>query len=318
MEWLFWVIFGILFLAVVLYVAPAVTMFFVLFRGKQNPDFDRRNLTGTEYEPYREQLLQDIRFFREQKMQDVTVTAFDKKKLHGKYLDAGSDQVAILIHGYRSTPLNNFAVLGRYLYEEKGFNLLFVDNRAVGESEGKFVGFGLKERFDVRTWARYAERRPDLKKILLVGVSMGATSIAFTSDRLNAKYVRGVVLDCGFECPENQLLHISEAYKPMPARLILPLVRLMCRVFLRIDLRENTIRHLNRMQVPALFLHGEQDKIVPFYEGENAYRECGGPKMRFFVEKAGHATAFYEDLEKGKAVVSNFLETYFDRPQYEE
>ena len=302
----------------VFFVIPAIVVFVVLFRGKRFPDLDKQDLKGTQYEPYQEMLKEDIGYFRKQEMAEVSVKSFDGRVLRGKYLDGGYDKTAILVHGYRSSPLNNFAVLGRFLFEEKGFNLLFVDQRATGESDGMFVGMGLLEKFDVRAWERYVSKMPEVKEILIAGVSMGATSIAFTADHLNPKKVSGVILDCGFECPRDQLLHMSEQYKPLPGKLILPIVEFMVRLILRIDLNENTTKHLNRMTVPALFLHGEQDDTVPFYEGQNAYRECGSNKMRYFVEDAGHATAFYAHLEEGKRAVSQFLENCFGRVHYDE
>ena len=310
---------GILLLVgIVFFVAPAIVVFFILFRGRQSEDLYKRDLTGTQYEPFKKLLAEDTRYFRKQEMQDVFVTAFDGLKLHGLYLDGGYDRTAILIHGYRSSAFNNFAVLGRFLFEEQHFNLLFADNRATGKSEGKFVGLGLLEKFDVRTWVRYVSKRPGTREILLAGVSMGATSIAFTADRLDPKKVSGVIFDCGFECPRDQLLHISGRYKPLPGFLLMPLVELLVRFVLKADVNENIIPHLNRMKVPALFIHGTEDDTVPFYEGQNAYRECGSEKMRYFVEGAGHATAFYTNLEEGKRAVARFIETCFGRTPVEE
>jgi len=316
MEIFLGILFGLLGLGLLFYVFPAIAVFLILFLGTNKPDFDERDLKGTVYEPYEELFKENIGFFKKLEMEDVYVNAYDGKKLHGRYLDGGFSKTAILIHGYRSTPYNNFAVLGRFLYEEKGFNLLFVENRATGGSGGKFVGFGLKEKYDVRSWARFVAKKPEVSEILIAGVSMGATAIAFTADRLTDKKISGVILDCGFQCPRDQIIHIGDGYKPLPGRILMPAVELLARVFLRIDIRENTTRHLNRMQVPALFIHGEKDETVPFYEGENAYRECGSGKMRYFVEDADHAMAFYADLEEGKKAVSRFLENNFDRPRF--
>ena len=305
-------------IGILLFVTPAIVVFLILFRGKRFPDLDKQDLTGTQYEPYKDLLVEDIGFFRNRKMRSVEVRSFDGKTLRGQYLDGGFDKTAILIHGYRSSPFNNFAVLGRFLYEEQGFNLLFADNRATGRSEGAFSGMGLLEKYDVRSWERYVSKKTSAREILIAGVSMGATSIAFTADHLDPKKVKGVILDCGFECPRDQLLRMSEHYKPLPGKLILPLVEFMVRIILRVDLNENTTKHLSRMTIPALFIHGEQDDTVPFYEGQNAYRECSGPKMRLFVEDAGHATAFYAHLDEGKRVVSQFAEQFFGHPYYEE
>ena len=91
----------------------------------------------------------------------------------------------------------------------------------------------------------------------------------------------------------------------------MPAVMLIARVFLRIDLRERTTGHLQKAKVPVLILHGQKDETVPFYVAETAYHECGSLKRRYFPENAGHATAFYADLEQGKNAVRSFLEKDF-------
>ncbi len=308
-------IFGLVLLILVLvglvfYILPAVTVFLVLFVGKRGKELRGSVMENTQYEPYREILERDFAFFDGKAFRDVTVKASDGKILHGACYTAGNRKLAILFHGFRATPMNNFAVLGRYLFEEKGFDLLFVDNRATGQSEGKLTGLGIKEAFDVRTWVRYASGLKDIDEILLSGVSMGATSIAFTADRLPGEKVKGVIMDCGFVCPRDQLLHMGENYKPLPGKILLPVIQFLARLTLHEDLSETTLRHLKKMTVPALFLHGEDDRMVPVEVGKQAYAACGASKQWCAVPGADHAVAFYAD-QRGKKAVSTFIDACF-------
>ena len=55
---------------------------------------------------------------------------------------------------------------------------LHIDQRAAGESEGKYIGFGVLESRDCCLWAQYIAKRfgPD-QKIILAGLSMGASTV---------------------------------------------------------------------------------------------------------------------------------------------
>ena len=155
MKVVFWVLFGLLLAGILLYVIPAVLVFYYLFRGRRSPGLEERDLKGTSYEPYKDLLKEEIARFKKYEMRTVSTKASDGKMLKSLYLDGGFEKTAILVHGFRATPFGNFAILGRFLYEEMHFNLLLPDNRATGGSEGKYIGFGLLEKKDVRSWARY-------------------------------------------------------------------------------------------------------------------------------------------------------------------
>ncbi|MBR4767501.1 MAG: alpha/beta hydrolase, partial [Lachnospiraceae bacterium] len=283
----------------VFYVGPTIVSFFLVFRRKEAADLSQEDMKGTPYEPYKNRIRDGIRFLRELPGEEVSIRSIDGLKLVGTYIDKGSDKTAILVHGFRSNAYNNFAVMGRVLYEEAGYNLLLIDQRASGRSEGKLSSSGLKERYDVRNWIRFLDRKESVKEILLCGVSMGATSIAFTSDRLRSRKVNGLILDCGYESPENQII---ERGKEMhyPAEIMMPLAKVIAGLVLKEDLSENVLPHLKKSTLPALFIHGTRDRTVPFYEGENMYREYRGPKRKLFAEGADHAVAFYADYERGR------------------
>ena len=70
-----------------------------------------------------------------------------------------------------------------------GHNLLLIDERAHGRSEGRTITFGIQERWDVESWARFAvERFGADVQIILYGVSMGAAT---------------VLMAAGLDLPEN-------------------------------------------------------------------------------------------------------------------
>ncbi len=309
MKIFLWILFGLVMAAVLFLVVPSVLAFIFAFRGKKAADMPDRDLDHLIYKPYKDRILTDFRYMQSLQMEPVEIRSIDGKTLRGQYLDGGFDKTALLVHGYHTNALNNFAVMGRVLYEELGYNLLLINQRASGESDGKFVTFGLKERYDVRYWVRYLDRRPEVKCILVAGVSMGAASIAFTAEHLRSKKVKALIFDCGFTSPKSQIL-LRGKEMHYPAELMYPIARIIALLAFREDIEESTLPHLQRAKLPALFIHGTKDATVPFYEGENAYREYKGEKRKLFVEGAGHAVAFYHDYDNAKKVLKAFSEKY--------
>ena len=67
------------------------------------------------------------------------------------------------------------------LYREKA-TLLLVDQRACGKSEGKYITFGAKEKYDILLWIKFINERYYGKKTIYIhGTSMGAATTLMVS-----------------------------------------------------------------------------------------------------------------------------------------
>lgn len=137
--------------------------------------------------------------------EDVFITSFDGLRLHAKFYAASERKapVQIMFHGYKSSAERDFCG-GLREGIDGGFNVLLVDQRAHGESEGKYLTFGVNERFDCLSWASYAaERFGNDVKIYLYGISMGAATVLMASALPLPKSVSGIVADCGYTSPKD-------------------------------------------------------------------------------------------------------------------
>ena len=85
-------------------------------------------------------------------------------------------------------------------FHKLGYDCLIVDHRAHGNSEGKYIGFGILDRFDCKSWINYVDTRfNSIKKIVLYGVSMGGSIVLMTSGFTDlSASVKAVVADCAF------------------------------------------------------------------------------------------------------------------------
>ena len=117
-------------------------------------------------------------WYQEQKPEPMDLLSFDGLRLHARYLPAEgpSKGRVLLFHGYRSLVLEDLAGLIPF-YHSLGYDLLIPDQRAHGDSEGQFIGFGVLERKDCISWLRYLDSRFGPAPTFLAGVSMGATTV---------------------------------------------------------------------------------------------------------------------------------------------
>jgi fermentation-respiration switch protein FrsA (DUF1100 family) len=61
---------------------------------------------------------------------------------------------------------------------------------------------------------------------------------------------------------------------------------------------------------PVLFIHGEEDTLVPFEMCQRLYDACPVEKDIFTVPGATHAYSYYDAKEEYDAKVKAFIEKY--------
>lgn len=252
---------------------------------------------GEAYGPYREKMLENIGRLMETPYERVTTRSYDGLRLVGKLYEGTQGAPLILFfHGYRSTGERD-ASGGFQLCREKGWHLLMVDERALGESEGKEITFGIRERFDCQSWAEYAAKRFGAETpVFLWGISMGASTVLMASELPMPESVRGIVADCGFDTPA-AIIRETARRRKLPGHLSEWLVGLGARLFggFRMD-EASAVDSVSRARLPILLVHGEADEIVPF-EMVHAIKEaCASPVELLTVPGAAHGISWYVDM----------------------
>ena len=114
---------------------------------------------GEQYDCYHPTMRQMIAEMDAVPFEQVFIQSHDEKKLAARfYFTAENAPVAICFHGYRGTALREFCG-GGMMCLSQGMNVLLVDQRTGGKSEGHTITFGVKERYDVLSWIDYAKER---------------------------------------------------------------------------------------------------------------------------------------------------------------
>lgn len=263
---------------------------------------------GEKYDPYRPEMNRIFHQLKDRPCEFVTVTSFDGLKLSGRYYHVRDGApLDIGFHGYRSSCLKDFSG-GSELSISLGHNVLLVDQRAHGKSEGRTICFGIKERQDLLSWVHYAvERFGSDVKILLYGISMGGSTVLMASELELPENVKGIIADCPYASPMEIILHVGRSM-PIPKWLMKPFVILGAKVFGGFDIMEtDAYRAVQNTKVPILILHGEADGFVPC---EMSQLEAHNPELvqRCTFPDADHGISYLVDPARYRKVVTDFIE----------
>lgn len=245
--------------------------------------------------------------------EEVSVRSFDGLTLRGHLYPAkGARRTFLLAHGYRSTGYNDFNAQAVYYLTGLRANVLIIDQRAHGSSEGKRMDFGLSERFDVRTWAEFlVERFGPEQDLFLNGISMGCASVLLAAELPLPAAVRGVIADCGYTSPWDEFAYLIKWDAHLPVRPLLYVAEGITRCLAHWDFRSVTPKKaVARTGLPILFLHGGADTFVPPWMTRENYTACASEKELLIVPGAIHAQSYFGDTPGVQEKIARFVEKH--------
>ena len=281
---------AILLIYLLFVVSPATVMFFIFFSHKNTKTLKERNLKNTYMEPFIGQISTAASNLSDHIHCNLITKGFDGSELNASFYDSGSEKTVIMMHGFNCDPMINFSVQA-IDFIDSGFNVLIPCERAHNENKSNYTGFGLLEQYDVLSWIKKI-RSDKIGKIVLYGISMGASAIAYSSDKIPADSgVSAIVLDCGFTSPST-LLKFSCKRKHLPAFLLMPVIRFLGKIIIKVDIKRKATIPLSKNKVPVFVIHGKNDTTVPVENGHEIFQSIRSAKESFFVDEAEHTLGY--------------------------
>ncbi len=184
-------------------------------------------------------------------------------KLVGHFLKNPSDKLAIIVHGYGA----DYREMQQYakFFVEKNYNILCVENRAHGESEGKFISMGWLDRLDLVEWINAMLERNQNYKIVLMGLSMGASTVCMASGEKLPTNVKGVISDCGYANAYEEFKYVFKKRAHVPSWPLLNILNTYAKQMYGFDLKQaDAVKQIKKSNLPFLFIHGDKDNFVPY------------------------------------------------------
>lgn len=287
------------------------------FLHRQPDDFDAflRKLERSGNGQHAETIRRDRQWYPAQPREDVYIESYDGLRLHGTLIEQperGQARGTILLaHGFHGSGYVDFSC-ALQPYFEMGFNLLVIDQRAHLQSEGTWLTMGVRERYDVRSWAiwllqRYGESHP----VVLDGISMGGTTVLMAAGLDLPRNVQAIISDCPFTSPREIFHSVMTTSIKLPTWLLWG-ADICCRIMAGFSIDgASTVDALRDNRLPLLMIHGLADDFVPCHMTEkSAAAAVNCEKALVLVPGAGHGLSFLVDREGVYAELVKFLDRH--------
>ncbi len=252
-------------------------------------------------------------WFNEQSFDEYEITNACGNKLKAYMLkaDEPSDKYIVCAHGYRSNGKAEFRYASKFLHEQ-GYNILLVDHRASGQSEGNHITFGFKEAEDLFLWIQFLlDRFSKDIKIGLYGISMGCATITMLCGNHNLpENVKFAVADCGYTSVNDEFrFHLKNVH--IPSVPIMNTVDFFNKTFSGCYLSEmDPLSSVKYSNIPTLFIHGGKDEFVPTEMVYRLFDACPAPKDLFIAPGAAHAESYQRCTDEYEKKFIEFTEKY--------
>ena len=242
----------------------------------------------------------------------LEITSHDGLTLKGTlYRLCNNNKVMLAVHGYHG---DGMCDMGRFakMYEALGYDVLIVDQRASGSSEGNRVSFGYHEQEDGILWVnKLVEIYGQDVEVVLHGMSMGGATVINmgANDKLPAQ-VKAVISDCSYDTMKTQLRHSLHTQTQLPIEFTLWLLDIFCNSRLGFKFKQNSqIEAVKKAKLPMMFIHGDADDYVPYAMQEKLFEACvSEKKVQVSVPNAKYESCYVLAANYYEKEVRKFLE----------
>ncbi len=254
------------------------------------------------------------KWFSSMNASTVNLHAFDEVQLHVKLLQQDkSSKWVIIAHGYSANYKEELDVAQNFY--EQGFNLMMVDLRGHGLSSGKYIGFGWPDRLDILTCINYLCARDKDIKIVLYGLSMGASTMMNVTGENLPEQVVCCIEDSGYSSMENIMrFMLKNRFSFIPEMMhgvIIHNINRSIKNRCRYSLFDNScVKQLKKSKTPTMFIHGEDDEIVPFEMVFENYYACAASKELYTIPSSLHGLSNLKPQYYGR--VFQFINRYIE------
>ena len=226
--------------------------------------------------------------------------------LYGEFFDFGYDRAVIIVPG-RTESLR----YGYYFakpYVDNGYNLLVIDQRAHGNSDGLYNTVGFEEHKDIIAWAEYIHDRFNVRSIVLHGICIGASCglFAMISDNCPS-YIDAMVAEgmypSFYDSFKNHMVDLKKPTFPY-----MQMVNMWMKVYTGHSMKYGPENVIGRYNKPLLMIHSREDRYSLPSKAQSLYdTAASNEKMIVWFDEGAHSQLRIADTELYDGAIIAFL-----------
>ena len=220
-----------------------------------------------------------------------------------------SNSYIIICHQYGGSPCS-MEEYAKYFYE-LGFNIILPYMRGHGDSPYNNVSFGWKDRLDVIDWVESIIKKDKDAKIALFGVSLGANAVTLSASEDLPGNVRLVIADSCYTSIEELFKEYIKNETSFSSLLVSNFTSAFASSKVGEDFKNaDTIKTLSDIELPIMFINGEDDKVVPPLVSKKLYENCEAEGVEeVIIANGNHGRNLQTNETDYWAKIDNFILT---------
>lgn len=226
--------------------------------------------------------------------------------LYGEYYNFGKDVCVVILSG--RTECLKYGYFFAIPYYKK-CNVLVLDPRAHGLSDGEFNTLGFEESKDVLAWIKYMTEEKNEKAFIFHGICIGAAGgmYAITSDDC-PESIKGIVTEGMFpNFRESMKNHLIERKKP--ARIVSYLVDRRMIHYTGHSMNFGPINVIHKLNKPLLMLHSKEDLYSKPEFAEKLFNKAGTENKKIvWFDHGKHSMLRITNTKRYDEAIEDFLE----------
>ena len=234
----------------------------------------------------------------------------DGLTLYGEYFDFGKERCVIILPGRCESLVYSYYFAPPY--EKAGFNVLVIDTRCHGKSDGIYNTIGVKESRDVLAWAKLMNEQFGNREIYFHGICIGTASGLYALNEADCPdYVKGLTTEgCFVSFRETFKRHMMADKRPLFP--VLDTVMLLINKHTGTNVyRDKPIRAMKRLnpRFRMLFLYGEKDIFSIPEKTKKLFAACkAADKKLVWFDKGGHSHLRINNTDAYDEAIIKFFE----------
>jgi pimeloyl-ACP methyl ester carboxylesterase len=228
-------------------------------------------------------------------IEDSAWQTADGHAIRGWFVPAGDSRRAIvLLHGY-GDDRRSMSARAKF-FREHGYNVLFYDARACGESSGDFITLGYHEANDLEAGLAWL-RAKGMDQVACLGVSQGGATILMAAAKL--KDVRCVICESVYDelahAVDRRFRHYFGIPGWLAGCLLIPIAEHRTGVALG---QVKPVEQIGRLPCPVFVISGSEDTKTWPEDTKRLYDAARHPKELWMVPGAGHRDLYGPEYEE--------------------